>query len=113
MTTVAIPDSVVFCVEVAVIVMSVGPKTMGAVKSPEGLMVPELAVQVTVVAKVPVPVTVVEHWIIWLDWMGDGKQPAATPVTVDPLLLLEPQAPIPITQAATSSRPILFTRFSP
>jgi hypothetical protein len=108
-----VPDALVFWVEVAVITTRVGTETTGAVKSPEELTVPKLAFQVTVVAKVPVPVTTVKHWITWPDWMGAGEQPACTPVTVDPLLL-EPQAAIPIiTQAATSSRPIFFTPFSP
>jgi len=91
MITVAVPDSAVFCVEVAVIVTDVGPETTGAVKVPLVLIEPALAFQVTLVVKLPVPVTVAKHPIIWLDWMGDGKQLAVTPVTVN-ALLLEPQA---------------------
>src|SRR5208337_518931 len=91
MIIVAVPDSAVFCVEVAVIVTDVGPETTGAVKVPLVLIEPALAFQVTLVVKLPVPVTVAKHPIIWLDWMGDGKQLAVTPVTVN-ALLLEPQA---------------------
>jgi len=72
MTTVAVPISAVFWVEVAVMVTDVGPVTTGAVKVPLVVMEPALAVQVTVETKAPVPVTKAEHWINWLDWMGDG-----------------------------------------
>src|SRR5271167_1242156 len=91
MITVVVPDCDVFCVEVAFMVTVVGATTTGAVKVPAALIEPALAVHVTVVTKAPVPATVAEHPINWPDWMGDGKQLALTPVTVDPLLL-EPQA---------------------
>src|SRR5271157_2072205 len=65
MITVAVPDSAVFCVEVAVIVTDVGPETTGAVKVPLVLIEPALAFQVTLVVKAPVPVTVAKHPIIW------------------------------------------------
>ncbi len=61
MTIPAIADLLVFCVDVAVMVTSVGTETTGAVKMPEELMVPAFAFQVTVMAKVPVPVTMVKH----------------------------------------------------
>src|SRR5208282_6196365 len=92
MITVAVPNSLVFCVDVAVIVTDKGEETTGAVKVPAGLIVPALAIQETVVEKVPVPVTVAEHVINWPDWIGDGKQLVVTPVTVVGLAL-EPQAP--------------------
>ena len=92
MTTCAVPDSFVFWVEVAVMVTVVGAETTGAVKVPAVLMDPAVAVHVTVLMKAPVPVTLAEHVIIWLDWMGDGKQLVVTPVMVDGLEL-EPQAP--------------------
>ena len=79
-----------FCVEVPVMVNVVGDKTTGAVKTPLEAMEPPLAVQVTVVSKVPVPVTVALHWFCWSDWIGDGKQFTVTPVTVDTLLELQP-----------------------
>src|SRR5271169_4371155 len=43
--TVAVPDSFVSCVEVAVMVTEVGARTTGAVKVPIKLMDPALAVQ--------------------------------------------------------------------
>ena len=65
----------------------------GAVNSPDGLMEPAVAFQVTVVAKLlPVPVTVAMHWTTWPDWMVDDEQLTVTPVTVE--LLLEPQAAV-------------------
>ncbi len=63
MTTVAVPDSLVSCVDVAVMVTDKGEETTGAVKVPAELMDPALAVQLTVLEKVPVPVTVAEHEI--------------------------------------------------
>ena len=71
----------------------VGDKTTGAVKTPLEAMDPPVAFQVTVVSKVPVPVTVALHWFCWPDWMGDGKQLTLTPVIVD-LVLLELQPAI-------------------
>jgi len=65
--TVADAFSAVFWVEVAVIVMDVLPETTGAVKTPVAVMEPAVAIQTTVVLKVPVPVTVAVHWIIWPD----------------------------------------------
>jgi len=61
MTTVAVPISPVFWVEVAVMVTDVGPVTTGAVKVPLVVMEPALADQVTVETKAPVPVTNAEH----------------------------------------------------
>jgi len=101
MITVVVPDFAVFSVEVAVMVTVVGARTTGAVKVPLAVIDPALAIQVTPVVKLPVPVTVAEHPINWLDWMGDGKQLAVTPVMVNPLLL-EPQAANHNTLPATS-----------
>src|SRR5271165_3612449 len=64
-------------------------------------MEPPLAVQVTVVEKDPVPVTVAMHWFCWLDWMGDGRQLRVTPVTVFGVLL-ELQPAIHTTIATTN-----------
>jgi hypothetical protein len=61
------------------------------VKTPAELIEPAVAFQETVVLKVPVPLTMVTHWTVWLDWIVDGVQLMATPVTVE-VLLLEPQA---------------------
>jgi len=106
MITVAVPNSLVFCVDVAVIVTDKGEETTGAVKVPAGLIVPALAIQETVVEKVPVPVTVAEHVINWPDWIGDGKQLVVTPVTVVGLAL-EPQAPSHSKLPTTSKSPNL------
>ncbi len=63
--TVAVPDLVASCVEVAVIVTgSVTTPPEGAVNKPELEMVPALAVQFTAELKLPVPVTVAEHWLV-------------------------------------------------
>src|SRR5271166_451916 len=86
-TTIAVPDWEVFCVEVPVMVNVVGDKTTGAVKTPLEAIEPPFAFHVTVVSKVPVPVTVALHWFCWPDWIGDGKQATVTPVTVETLLL--------------------------
>jgi hypothetical protein len=60
--TVAAPDLLVSCVEVAVIVTcsDLAPPD-GAANKPELEMVPALAVHVTPELKLPVPVTVAEH----------------------------------------------------
>src|SRR5271157_409680 len=87
--TIAVPDLEVFCVEVPVMVTVVGDKTTGAVKTPLVLMEPAVAVQVTVVRKVPVPVTAAAHWFCWPDWIGEGKQVTVTPVTVDVVVELQ------------------------
>ena len=105
-TTVAVPDSLVFSVEVAVIVTDVGPVTTGAVKVPAELMEPALAVQVTELVKVPVPVTVAKHVSSWPDWMVDGKQLVVTPVTLDGFAL-EPQAASQSTLPMTRKNPNL------
>jgi hypothetical protein len=57
----------VVCVEVAVIVIICGEVTTGAVKTPRLLMVPALAVQVTVISYAPVPVTLALHCKTWPD----------------------------------------------
>jgi hypothetical protein len=59
--TVAVPDTVVFWVEVAVTVTRKEALVPGAVKSPVEEIDPELAAQVTALLKLPVPVTVAVH----------------------------------------------------
>src|SRR5271166_4572421 len=71
-------------------VADAGAETTGAVKTPADVMEPAVAIQLTIVLKVPVPATVALHWINWLDWMVDGRQATVTLVTVVGLLL-EPQ----------------------
>jgi hypothetical protein len=60
--TVAVPDLLVSCVEVAVMVTcsDVTPPD-GAVNKPEAEIVPALAAHVTPELKLPVPITVAEH----------------------------------------------------
>ena len=58
--TVVVPDLVVSCVDVAVIVTELA--LLGAVKLPEELIVPALALHVTAELKLPVPATVALHW---------------------------------------------------
>jgi hypothetical protein len=60
--TVAVPNLLVSCVEVAVIVTcSDTTPPDGAVNKPELEMVPALAIQVTPELKAPVPITVAKH----------------------------------------------------
>ena len=60
--TVAVPDLLVSCVDVAVIpAISEALPDDGAVNKPEVEMLPALAVQVTFPLKFPVPVTMAEH----------------------------------------------------
>jgi hypothetical protein len=104
--TVAVPDFEVSCVEVAVIVTcSAVTPPEGAVNKPEFEMVPALAVHVTPELKLPVPVTVAEHWLVWPYRMVEGEQLTLTEVIVDdpPLLLPPPQATISVRLASTSN----------
>jgi len=56
--------------------------TTGAVNRPAAEIVPALALQVTAELKFPVPVTVAEHWLVWLDWMVEGEHATVTDVMV-------------------------------
>ena len=95
--TVAAPATLVFWVEVAVIVTcsAVTPPD-GAVNNPELEIVPALAVHVTPALKFPVPVTVAEHWLVWPYKMLDGEQLTLTEMIADD--------PLPPPQAAISVR---------
>jgi hypothetical protein len=62
-----VPDFEVSCVELAVIVTCVVEGTTGAVNRPADEIVPALADHVTAELKLPVPVTVAEHWLVWVD----------------------------------------------
>jgi len=57
----AVPAMLVFCVEVAVTVTEIIVVTLGAVNKPVEAIEPALAVQVTDVLKLPVPLTVAAH----------------------------------------------------
>src|SRR5271165_2646145 len=75
--------------------------TLAAVKSPlvAPIVPPLLAVQVTVVRKLPVPDTLAVHWLVWPEVTAVGLQLAPTKVIVDVELLLPPPP-----QAAAKSR---------
>ena len=65
--TVAVPDLVVSCVEVAVTVTDVIEATIGAVNKPADVIDPALAVHDTAELKLPVPETVAEQVLFWPD----------------------------------------------
>jgi hypothetical protein len=102
--TVAVPALLVSCVEVAVIVTcsDVTPPD-GAVNKPEMEIVPALAAHVTPELKLPVPVTVAEHWLVWPYRMIEGEQVTVTDVIVDDPLPPPPQAAISVRLASTSN----------
>jgi hypothetical protein len=54
------------------------------VNKPELEMVPALAVHVTPELKLPVPITVAEHWLVWPYRMVEGEQLTLTEVIVEP-----------------------------
>jgi len=115
--TLAVPATLVFCVEVAVTVTEVMAVTEGAVNKPLEEIVPALAVHVTPELKLPVPPTVAEHWLVPPELTVVGTQLTLTEVTEDdddppPL---PPQAAIKIMLPKTSNSPNLrtITRLSP
>jgi hypothetical protein len=114
-TTVAVPDLVVSCVEVAVTVTLVAAETMGAVNRPEEDICPAFALQVTAELKFPVPMTVAEHWLVWPDVTVLGEHDAVTDVmvVVPPLLLPPPQAAISMRLPIATRIASLRTIFSP
>jgi hypothetical protein len=81
--TVAVPDTLVFWVEVAVMVTNNDVFVPGAVNSPEEEILPALAAHVTAMLKFPVPLTVAEHWLVPPDVIVEGEQLTETEVTVD------------------------------
>jgi hypothetical protein len=110
--TVVEPDLEVSCVEVAVMVTGVLVATVCAVTEPEDEIVPALAglaLHVTVELKLPVPITVAMHWLVWPEVTVDGEQATVTDVMVDPPFPppLEPQEAIHNTLPTTSNSPIL------
>jgi len=114
--TLAVPATLVFCVEVAVTVTDVIVVTEGAVNKPAEEIVPALALHVTPELKLPVPLTVAEHWLVPPELTVVGEQLTVTDVTVDdddpPL---PPQAAITTMLPSTSNSPNLriITRLSP
>lgn len=107
--TLAVPATLVVCVEVAVTVTAVIVVTEGAVNKPVEEMVPALVVHVTPVLKLPVPLTVAEHWLVPPELTVVGEQLTLTEVTVDDDDPLPPQAAIPIMLPNTSNSPNLRT----
>jgi hypothetical protein len=100
----------VFCIEVALTVTTRLVVTTGAVSVPEEDIEPAEVLQVTPVLKLPVPVTLAEHWLVPPELTVVGEQLTVTPVTVE----FEeppppPQAAIHITPVTTSNNPILRT----
>jgi hypothetical protein len=80
--------------------------TCGALSNPEEEMDPAVVLQVTVVLKLPVPLTFAEHWLVPPDVMVGGKQLTLTPVmleAVDPPPF-PPQAASHITQTTASNK---------
>ena len=73
--TVADPDLLESCVEVAVMVA--GPAAAG-VKTPDELIGPPVAAQVTLVLKLPDPETVAVHWLVCPVWGPTGVQETLT-----------------------------------
>jgi hypothetical protein len=101
---------VLFWTEVAVIVTCNEAFVPGAVNSPAELMVPWLALQFTLVLKLPVPLMVAEHWLVCPEVMVEGEQLTDTPVTVELLLFpLPPQAANQITLPSSRKSPSLRT----
>src|SRR5215469_10299969 len=102
------PVLLVSCVDVAVIVTWVVNGTVVAVNNPDvGLIVPlPLAVQVTVLLKLPVPETDAVHWLVCPAEIEVGLQLAPTRVMVEvELLLPPPQATRVRTQHAAARIP--------
>ncbi len=109
-----LPAYMVFCVEVAVTVTSRLVVTTGAVSTPDEEIEPAEALQVTLVLKFPLPVTVAVHWLVPPDVTVVGEQLTLTAVIVefeDPPL--PPQAAIHSTPVTTRNNPILRTMISP
>lgn len=88
--TVALPVFVVSCTDVAVMVTCVLVLTAWPVKTPFWVIVPTLVPHETALLKVPVPVTVAVHWLVWPDSTDVGTQ---LTLTAEIALLLEPPPP--------------------
>jgi hypothetical protein len=93
--TVAVAVLVVSCDEIAVTVTGVAAVTAWAVKTPLTSMLPALAAQVTVVMKLPVPVTVATHSLVCPDCTAVGAQATVMAVMVGVVELPPPQAVMP------------------
>ena len=103
--SVADPAFVLSWTEMAVIVTVVEAVTGCAVKTPLASIVPALVPQLTRVLKVPVPLTVAVHELVWPDWREVGVQETETPVMVEVVLPPPPpQAMMPSSAETASSK---------
>ncbi len=105
--TVAVPATPLFCTDVAVTVSTRLVVTVGAVSNPEEEMDPALALQLTAVLKLPVPVTTAEHWLVPPELTEVGEQLTLTEATVELPPPLPPQAASPMMLATASNSPNL------
>ena len=101
--TVVLPDFVVSCVDVAVMVAT--PAEAG-VKTPVLLILPMLVgltAQVTEVPKTSEPETVAEQAAVWFVWMAPGEQVTETAVTIPVPLTVLPQPARTVNNAANGA----------
>src|SRR5271157_4640593 len=81
--TVVEPDLVASCTDVAVTVIGVAEEIEpGGMSRPDADMVPTDADQLTAELKLPVPVTVAEHWLVWPNGIVAGVQVTRTELMV-------------------------------
>jgi hypothetical protein len=91
-------------VEVAVTVTVVGVVTAGGVNRPAVLIVPAVVFQVTLLLKLPVPVTVATHWEVVPDCKFVSEQLTTTAVMVpEPPLLHDIIKTMPATTAKNAN----------
>jgi hypothetical protein len=100
--SVALPVLVVSCTDVAVIVTLVLLLTACPVKTPFWSIDPALVPHDTALLKLPVPVTVAVHWLVWPDSRDVGVQVILTAVIA--LLLLDPPPQADIPKIANNAR---------
>ena len=92
---VADPNIVGSWIDAALTVTDVLAVTACAVNNPLASMVPTLAPHETAVLKLPVPVILAVHELVWPDCTAVGLHVTVTAVTVELLEPLPPQATIP------------------
>ena len=94
---VAVPVLLESCEEVAVMVTCKVAFVPGAVNTPDELIEPALADQLTAELKLPVPLTEAVHWLVWFGCNVVGLQDTVTDVMLEdpppPPLLLPPPPP--------------------